>query len=191
MRYLFGNIGLKNYVISLCNEVPIYVYGLLLAIFCLGSIMIGIWKGKKSSHMISLLLLIEYTFLIYCSTIIFRENKIDRSYRFDLLWSYNEPNLLPENIMNVAVFAVFGLLGSLSLRTISWWIITIVGFIISVSIESLQYIFIRGSFDIDDVFNNTLGTAIGAITYVVISIIWRLLIAKKIKCQNNDKSVVF
>ena len=179
MRYLLENIGLEDYVISLCNEVPGFVYGLLLAVFCLGSILIGIWKGKRACHLISLLLLIEYTFLIYCSTIIFRENKSERSYRFDMLWSYNDPNLLPENIMNVAVFVVFGFLAGLSLRTISWWIITIVGFIISVSIESLQYIFIRGSFDIDDVFNNTLGTAIGAIAYVVVCIIWRLLVANK------------
>jgi len=45
-----------------------------------------------------------YLFLIFCSTIIFRTTGEIRQYDFHPFWSYDRPDLLVENIMNVVVF---------------------------------------------------------------------------------------
>ena len=64
---------LKSYIILLIDDVPHYVYEGLLSVFCIGAVLLLTWKGKKSWLGIAKLLLVEYVFLIYCSTVIFRE----------------------------------------------------------------------------------------------------------------------
>ncbi len=44
---------------------------------------------------------------------------------------------------------------------VPWWKVIGVGCLISISIEVLQFIFIRGFSEVDDVIHNTLGCAIG------------------------------
>ena len=55
-------------------------------------------------------LTIEYIFLLFCSTVIFRPIGETRQYDFPPFWSYDRPELLVENIMNVIVFIPIGLL---------------------------------------------------------------------------------
>lgn len=186
---LIENIGqLREYATSLFYEVPMFVYEMLLCIFCIGLIILVVWKGKKIFHLLSWLLLVEYSLLLYSSTFFFRETQGERLFRFELLWSYSAPSMIPENIMNVVVFIPIGLLLGIVLQS-SWfkahesqkkqnrirnvWLISIgIGLLMSLSIEALQFTFKRGSCDVDDIINNTLGAMIGATFWLVARVLW-------------------
>ena len=155
----------KQYVISLYQDIPQEVYEGLLSVFCLGVVVFIAWKGFKTGLRYSVaLLLIEYIFLIFCSTVIFRATCETRQYDFHLFWSYDRPDLLIENIMNVIVFIPVGMiLGSLLRVKGSCLIVLLIGCGISVTIESLQFFLMRGFSELDDVMHNTFGFILGYI----------------------------
>jgi glycopeptide antibiotics resistance protein len=120
----------------------------------------GVRTGFKWS---SVLLLIEYVFLVFCSTVIFRPTGETRQYDFHPFWSYDRPELLVENIMNVIVFIPIGMiLGSLLRVTFgsgfrvqgSWLIVLLIGCSISITVEALQFWFMKGFSEVDDVMVN-------------------------------------
>ena len=158
----------KQYVISLYQDIPLEVYEGLLSIFCIGLVVFIAWKGFKSGLRYSaILLLVEYIFLLFCSTVIFRTTGETRQYDFHPFWSYKaiqdgREELLAENIMNVVVFIPVGLmLGSLLRVKGSWLFTLLIGCGISIIIESLQFFFMRGFSEVDDVMHNTVGCLIG------------------------------
>ena len=152
----------KQYIISLYQDIPQEVYEGLLSVFCIGLVVFIAWKGFKTGLRYSVaLLLIEYIFLIFCSTVIFRATGETRQYDFHPFWSYDRPELLVENIMNVVVFVPVGLLLGIAFKQMTWWKALLIGCSISVTIESLQFFFMRGFSEVDDVMHNTLGCLIG------------------------------
>ena len=165
----------KQYVISLNQDIPLEVYEGLLAVFCLGAIVFIAWKGLKTGCRYSVaLLLLEYIFVLFCSTVIFRVSGETRHYNFHPFWSYDRPDLLVENIMNVVVFVPVGLMlgsflrvkGSLTseaTKSMTWLMVAIIGCGISVTIEALQFLFMRGFSEVDDVMHNTVGCILGYI----------------------------
>lgn len=152
---------LRLYLDSLINGVPHYMYEGALYLFCIGAVLIIVCKRRRAWKGISWLLLTEYIFLIYCSTVIFRVVRGVREYDYTPFWSYNRPELLVENIMNVVVFMPVGLLLGCASKGMRWWMALLTGMCISVSIEALQLVFKRGFSEFDDVFHNTLGCMIG------------------------------
>jgi len=142
---------------------PQEVYEGLLSVFCLGVVLFIAFKGVRTGfRWSSVLLLIEYIFLLFCSTVIFRTAGATRRYDFHPFWSYDRPDLLIENIMNVIVFIPVGMiLGSLLRVKGSWLVALLVGCSISVTIESLQFFFLRGFSEVDDVMHNTVGCLMG------------------------------
>lgn len=153
----------KHYVISLYQDIPQEVYEGLLSVFCLGLVVFIAWKGFRTGLRYSaVLLLVEYIFLLFCSTVFFRTTGDKRQYDFHPFWSYNRPDLLVENIMNVIVFIPIGMiLGSLLRGKGSWLVALLIGCSISVTVEALQFWFIKGFSEVDDVMHNTLGCFIG------------------------------
>ena len=110
----------RTYIVSLYHNIPTEVYEGLLSVFCLGLVVFIAWKELKTGLRYSaILLLVEYIFLLFCSTIIFRATGETSKYDFHPFWSYKaiqegRIELLPENIMNVVVFIPVGMiLGSL------------------------------------------------------------------------------
>ena len=90
---------------------PQEVYDGLLSVFCLGVVFFIAFKGVRTGlRWSSVLLLIEYIFLLFCSTVIFRTAGATRRYDFHPFWSYSRPDLLLENIMNVIVFIPVGMI---------------------------------------------------------------------------------
>ena len=159
----------KQYVISLYQDIPQEVYEGLMSIFCVGTVLLLVWKGFKTGLRYSVaLLLIEYIFLIFCSTVIFRATGETRQYDSHPFWSYSRPDLLVENIMNVVVFILVGLLLGIAFKQMTWWKALLIGCGISVTIESLQFFFMRGFSELDDVMHNTLGCMIGYGMYALI-----------------------
>ena len=161
----------RLYIISLYKDIPPEVYEGLLSVFCLGVVLFMVFKGVRTGFKwSSVLLLIEYIFLLFCSTVIFRPTGETRQYDFHPFWSYSRPDLFVENLMNVIVFIPIGMIlgsllrgkGSLS-RNGSWLMVAIIGCGISVTIEALQFFLHRGFSEVDDVMHNTLGCILGYI----------------------------
>ena len=159
----------RQYIINLYQDIPQEVYEGLLSIFCVGTVLLLVWKGFKTGLRYSVfLLLVEYVFLLFCSTVIFRTPGETRHYDFHPFWSYDRPELLIENIMNVIVFIPVGMiLGSLLRVKGSWLVALLIGCSISVTIESLQFFFLRGFSEVDDVIHNMVGCLIGFGVYAI------------------------
>lgn len=176
----------QQYLIDLNKEVPVpvSVYEGLLWFFLVGLVLFaafkGIWNGLRCS---SVLLLIEYLFILLCYTIFFRVPSLSVGCNFHPFWSYvaireGREELLLENIMNEVAFMPVGFLLGVSmlgkkedLRWMSGWLIAfLLGLCISVSIEALQYFTHRGFSEFDDVFHNTLGCVIGYGLWKVVNV---------------------
>ena len=153
----------RQYIINLYQNIPQEVYEELLSVFCLGVVVFIAWKGFKTGLRYSVaLLLIEYIFLIFCSTVIFRATGEISKYDFHPFWSYDRPDLLIENIMNTIVFIPVGMiLGSLVRVKGSWLVVLLIGCSISITVEALQFWFMKGFSEVDDVMHNTLGCLVG------------------------------
>ena len=154
----------KQYIISLYKDIPQEVYEGLLSVFCLGVVLFIAFKGVRTGfRWSSVLLLIEYIFLLFCSTVIFRPTGETRQYDFHPFWSYDRPDLLVENIMNVIVFIPIGLLLGCAFKQTTWWKALLIGCSISITIEALQFWFMKGFSEVDDVMHNTIGCIAGYI----------------------------
>lgn len=190
----------RQYIINLYHDIPQEVYEGLLSIFCIGLVVFIVWKGFKTGLRYSAtLLLIEYIFLLFCSTVIFRTTGVTRQYDFHPFWSYDRPDLLIENIMNVIVFIPVGMIlgslirvkgswskyGSWFKVNGSWLIVLLIGCSISVTIEALQFWFMKGFSEVDDVMHNTLGCVIGYIAYKSMSVVSKRLIILCKNCGND------
>ena len=81
-------------------------------------------------------------------------------------WSYKaiqegRVELLSENIMNVIVFIPVGLLLGCAFKQTTWWKVLLIGCSISITIEALQFCFLKGFSEFDDMMHNTLGGLLG------------------------------
>lgn len=174
---------MKDYVISLYQDIPVIVYAGLSLAFLFGTIAFIAYEGVKCGwRKIVGLILVEYAILIYCSTVVFRSSSEATGYEYIPLWSYSaiqegRAELLSENILNVAVFVPMGFMLGVAFRTIRWWHVLIVGCLMSFSIEAMQLVFKRGFAETDDVMHNTAGCMIGfGVTSVIGKIIKCLMI---------------
>lgn len=87
------------------------------------------------------------------------------------LWTYrltSDPQFRWQGYMNVFLFLPFGfMLGFVTMR--NFWQSLLIGLAFSVGIEAVQYVFSLGMCELDDVFHNTLGTALGYGYYKALS----------------------
>lgn len=174
---------IRNYCLHLIEGVPHEVYMMALIIFCTGSIISLGQKGWQKGFRFSMaLLLLEFVFLLYGSTVFFRDTMAGRQYNFTPFWSYSVERLIPENIMNVVVFVPIGLLlgfmvnGSRFTVRKGWTVALIVGLGLSIGIEVSQFVFRKGFSEFDDVMHNTLGCLIGYAVYRVIIGTYKLIV---------------
>lgn len=126
----------------------------------------GVW-AKKREQVFNNVAAVRIFFMLLGSTVLYRESIKVSDYHFKPFWSYHSKSsevitILPEHIMNVVVFIPVGLLIGLLLKNGSLLKTTLFGFAFSCLIELLQFLFKRGTCEIDDVMNNTLGCYIGA-----------------------------
>lgn len=152
----------RKYITQLYQYIPSEVYDGLLSVFCIGAVTIFAFEGFKKGLRCCLgLLLVEYFFLIFCSTVLYRTMGVERKYDWHPFWSYDKPELMVENVLNVMVFVPIGLLLGLIFRHIKWWQVLLVGSLTSISIEVMQFSYKRGFSETDDVMHNTLGCILG------------------------------
>ena len=83
--------------------------------------------------------------------------------QLELFWSWREAMdgdalRLVENVLNVFLLLPVGLLLPVVLdKRIPWWMGLLLGLLLSLGIEGLQYATHRGTFDVDDIFYNCVG----------------------------------
>lgn len=92
-----------------------------------------------------------------------------------LFWSYKQwfagnPSLGLPIIANVIMFVPFGFLFSALIRgkkSLVWVLLAALAF--SSLIETAQFVLMRGSFELDDLFNNVSGALLGALCFLLLS----------------------
>ena len=115
---------------------------------------------KDKRKKITVGILIAYIFFILSETLLFRKPTTGEHLKLELFWSYKAINVqFNQMLCNVLLFIPLGIL--LRLLGINTWLILLIGFTFSCSIELLQYLLKLGLCELDDVFHNTLGTLIG------------------------------
>lgn len=188
----------RQYFISLYQDVPTEVYEGLLILFCLGTIGLIAFVGwKRGWRKIVGLLLAEYVFLIYCSTVICRRiTECVVGNNFSPFWSYEaigngREDLTVENLINMIAFVPVGMMLGSMLRVKNSWLITLLfGMGISMSIEVMQFVLKRGFAEVDDVIHNTLGCFTGYIIYFIIIKVWNWALKYRMHLLDKNGSTI-
>ena len=147
--------------------IPASVYGWGLAAFFAVLLLMVFWKGgAQGLRYATAFLLMEYVALLLYFTVFIRSATGERHLLLVPFWSYwaiagGVKVLVQEHLMNVAVFVPIGLMLSFVLKGVRWWKVLIVGVAISVCVEVLQYVLMRGYGEVDDVIHNSLGCLTG------------------------------
>ena len=100
-------------------------------------------------------------------------------------WIYREQlgiRAFVTNVLgNVAGFVPYGFIFPIiSSRMRSFWLILLSGLLISLTVETIQLLTRVGSFDVDDLFLNTLGVAVGGMAFSICDRIRRQIYGKKV-----------
>ena len=148
--------------------IPASVYGWGLGAFLVVLLLMMLWKGVvQGVRYASAFLLVEYIALLMYFTVFIRPEHGERELLLIPFWSYwaiahdGAKVLIQEHIMNVAVFIPIGILQAIVLKGVKWWKVLLVGTGVSLMVEVMQYIMMRGYCEIDDVIHNTIGCLIG------------------------------
>ena len=165
--------AISDYVEGIIDDVPVWLYGIAIGVFIVGSAIAFIKKGRNEGLRISArLFLLFYVVVLFCSTVFFRKNMgaTTRNWYYPL-WHYRlivqgEVLLFSEVIMNVVVFVPIGFTLGLAFRKLKGWHAVLAGMGISLGIELLQWFFRKGFADVDDVIHNALGCVIGYLLYL-------------------------
>ena len=117
---------------------------------------------------VSFMLLLGYVFLIFCTTVFFREDTYEKRYMLRPLWSYTVlyNKLLAQIIMNILLFIPVGFFAGGALKKKHILNAIGIGFLLSFFIELTQLISTRGVFSVDDIIHNTLGCVVGFLCFV-------------------------
>jgi len=79
---------------------------------------------------------------------------------------FNEPLILTsENILNVVIFVPLGIYSGILVKRWTFSEKLLLFFLLSLTIEGLQYILRLGAFDVTDIITNTLGGIIGFLIF--------------------------
>lgn len=160
-----------KYFCDINKNVPYSIFEDLAIGFCLGTVIILVLYGVKNGlRYLSGLLLAEYVFLLFCTTIVYRRFNKKLGYELHPFWSYGRDDLIAENVMNVVVFVPVGLLLGCAFKNMTWWKVIMIGVFVSLIIEIMQFMYKRGFAEIDDVMHNTLGCLIGYGLYSIVRI---------------------
>lgn len=132
--------------------------------------------GKSRERTVAWVLLVLYIGFIIYTTLLCREPKEYREYNFQLFWSYQRffDDVRPQGqqiLLNILFFIPFGVLVPFCVDG-NWkrkLVITIISAcLLSGTVEFLQLLYKLGFADFDDVFDNTMGAAIGAVVVLML-----------------------
>lgn len=162
-------IEIEFYARNVASGVPVEIYWGLLGLIVVGLLVLIWWKEfKLGLRYGTVLLLVEWVFLVLCAIVFFRETGAERGYNLMPFWSYWNYGkdsyfleMFGENVLNVLLFVPIGFLSGCGLRGMSLKKVLFLGGGLSVFIELLQFVFKKGFCETDDVIHNVLGCLIG------------------------------
>lgn len=164
-----GKSEFKVYFLSSISNIPSCIIWGLVAVLIIGCVILVLRKGwREGLRATAVLLLVEWIFLILCSSVLFREAHVERQCHlipFDSYFHYPENSYFIEasavNVLNIVLFVPLGLLLGLGFRGMTWKTVFLVGLGISFSIELFQFLIKRGLFETDDLIHNLIGCMFG------------------------------
>lgn len=120
--------------------------------------------GKARRIVVLAVLAFSVVFILWLT--LFSRLESDTRHFYPPFWSYRaiaagSDKALLEVLGNIILFLPIGLIAALILH-LNLWQTVLLGFSVSMLIESCQWFFWLGSFEIDDLLHNTLGAVIGA-----------------------------
>jgi len=133
-------------------------------------------KDKRATMRgVFMMLLLEYIFLMLCSTVIFRTSQPE-IVRLELMpfWNYKEVLSfkdmmdLWEVLLNMILYMPIGFLLASIFKNQKFRKTLFVGATLSAAVEALQFALHRGLCETDDVIHNTLGCMVGYGLYILL-----------------------
>lgn len=155
--------AMNGYYYDLISLIPHYIYVLMaMALFCGAILILYTGKIRKKMMWLSTLVFVVYIYFLLGITVLYRNTNGFSKYWYLDRYTWNNGSLLSsEGIMNIVMFVPVGLLLGFIIRGMNWWRAVLAGFLLSVAIETLQFVSNKGFFDLDDIFHNTLGCMFG------------------------------
>lgn len=154
-------------------------------------------RNQKFGWVLFVLYLIALTYLMFFSEKLGRTGNEQAEYAYNLqlfreikrFYKYRKQLGLDTAILNLAGnvvgFMPFGfILPIVSRRGRRWYNAFLLGFLLSLCIETTQLIFKVGSFDVDDLFLNTIGVILGFMVYRVVQ---QTRIRRKLRERRKNK----
>lgn len=149
-------------------NVPYWVVIVSFLVLCVVDVVVLSTKRNVLSLKNTLIwsLLLEYVFLVLCSTVLCRDARLEYDYELTPFWSYpayvnGRKDLLKEVLLNIVLFVPIGFLLSGVMKGKRWLKVIVLSLTFSVCIELMQLVFKRGLCEVDDLIHNTLGAMIG------------------------------
>ena len=140
----------------------------VLAIMVVCIIILVIHMAGKWRKQLSVVGIIMYTLFVLYKTV-FSRKQGDYPINLNLGWSYRammngSPGMFSQIYLNIMLFIPIGIFGGilfLNKNKKSYMLPVAFGLILTIIVESFQLIFRRGTFELDDILNNVIGTIIG------------------------------
>ena len=162
-------IEIEVYARSSVANIPTIIIWVLFAVLIVSFCSLIWLKGwQEGKYYVARLMLAEWVVLVFCSAVIFRETMAASLINLIPLWSYFQypddsylKEMVAINMLNVALFVPIGFLLKCGFRNITWKQVQLLSFIISSSVELMQFLFRRGLCEIDDIIHNVIGCMIG------------------------------
>lgn len=131
-----------------------------------------------------------YLLLVLMSTVFSRESANVNQANIDIIHAYSYKlkyniDTQFELLLNVLLLLPFGVLFPYITKSKKLIYTLIGGFLISLTIEVLQFVLKKGTFELTDIINNSLGVLVGYLIYVLVRKIKCVMIGRYDKKENN------
>lgn len=114
--------------------------------------------------------LLAYILILFFFAVLIRDAREVSSVKLDMFWGYHNPPkyIYRDNILNIASFVPIGLMTGMVFKRYRIIKALLVGMLMSLVIEFSQLFWHRGTFDVDDLFNNAVGALTGGLIVALI-----------------------
>lgn len=145
--------------------------GVLFAIVALTFLSAVLSRHVYILRFLKIIAFVMYLLINLYETILFRKPYPTVEYKLELFWSYKRAFqgnsfLFRQIVLNILLYVPFGFLVADIWRRLRFKNVFFAGFLLSAATELTQLIFRIGLFELDDIFNNTLGCVIGYLLFV-------------------------